>query len=319
MHSRQAGALILCAISVPAILLLPKLHPAAVVILSAFCVGIWYYLRDDPLPLESLRFHAVVCIPMAMLLILALGRACRFTGESYPTSDKMLWIDLILLALAVYAAKDGMEKILRTAAICFFFLLLIYVIIGIFSIKNINIVYPTGRPVFNQEYTALSWLFLPLFASLFRDTSVKERKGLWAVGHFLMTVGPTVLVWITQSPAFASLEKFPFYAAVKTIRVFHIMERFEAILSAALTAGNFLLMGMLTVFGEKMLDRMFPQMRKGLKYCILFFGAVVARLIKIQLLDLLIAVLAPILWGLLPIILFLKKRRKILQKNEKIG
>lgn len=310
MHSRQSGALLFCVCSVPAVLLLPKLHPAAVVISAALAIGLWMIASKGSLKIEN---H-IVCFAMSVLLVLLLGRAAQFTGISYPTAKHTLWMELLLLALAVYAAGGGIERILRVSAICFFFLIAIYSLIAVFSLKNINVIYPTGvlRPKIG--YTALAWVFLPILLCLYAEIDVKEKRGIWAAVLFVLFVLPTILVWICQSRDFVGYEEFPFYAMVKTIRAFRVMERFEPILSAALTAGNFCLMSTLCVLLEKNLQKEIPACGKRVRAVAEFLLAAGICTQKTPLPDILIAFVAPILCSVLGVSALCKKSSK---KDEK--
>lgn len=310
MRSRQTGALLICLLTVPSVLLLPKLHPAAVVTVAVLCMVLWHFSQDE-LP-EVLRpcGRTVLRLFLTVLCLTALARASFFTGSSYPTASHRLWLELLLLALAIYAASGGIDRILRTGAISFFFLLVIYGIIAVFSLKNINIVYPTGLLRPHWGYTALAWLFLPLAFRLQFGVELTKKKGRWTLGLLFAAVLPNLLVWISQSPVFAEMEGFPFYAMVKTIRAFNVMERFEPILSAALTAGNFLLMSTLSCFCLQNVRAVVPTASAAPVQLGSLLVIAALRLCGTSCLDAAIAICAPILWGIVPICLSVKKSRK---------
>lgn len=310
MHSRQTGALLFCACSVPAVLLLPKLHPAAVVLASAAAIGLWALLQKQEIEIVS-RPAGLFCV---LLLALCLGRAAQFTAISYPTAEHRLWLNLILLALGVYASAGGLERIVRVSAICFLFLIPIYSLIAVFSLKNINVIYPTGLLQPEIGNTALVWVLLPMILWLNPRLRIKQGKGPWAAGLFLLLILPTILVWLSQSRDFAWQEAFPFYAMVKTIRAFRVMERFEPILSSALTAGNFCLVSALSVMAREVLKHLLPRCGETGEGILLFAAGAALNMQKSVLLDIMIGVFA------LPtaaMILLTKQNEKKMKKTRK--
>lgn len=306
MHSRKSGALLFCACSVPAVLLLPKLHPAAVVLSAAAAVGLFMLMQDG----ADLAENRCLSFAASFLLVLLLGRAAQFTGISYPTAEHTLWMDLLLLALAVYASKGGLDRILRVCAICFFFLIVIYLLIAVFSLKNINVIYPTGVVRPEIGYTSLIWVFLPVLFCTHRAIRVRQRRGIWAALLFALWILPTILVWISQSRDFASCEKVPFYAMVKTIRAFRIVERFEPVLSAALTAGNFCLMSALCVLLREHLQKIVPDCGERAGTVVIFLISALICTMKYPLPDILIVLVAPIVCAITALINLCGKKLK---------
>lgn len=313
MHSRQSGALLFCACSVPAVLLLPKLHPAAVVLTAAVAVGLWMMMQDSSIITEN-RFLSLAAF---LLLALLLGRAAQFTGISYPTAEHTLWMDLLLLALAVYASAGGLDRILRVSAICFFFLIIIYTLIAVFSLKNINVIYPTGVVRPEIGYTSLIWVFLPMLLCTQKGIKVRQKRGLWAAMLAALWILPTILVWISQSRDFASCEKVPFYAMVKTIRAFSVVERFEPVLSAALTTGNFCLMSALCVLLREQLQKTIAGCGERASTVVIFLISAIVCTLKYPLPDILIVLVAPIFCAIRALMNLCEKNSKKAKKTEK--
>lgn len=290
----QQGALVFCALSVPAVMLLPSLHPAAVVAATALAALLW---RLSGKHVCGRRGVGTALMDVGMLLLSAalLGAAVGLTGMAYPDAGCGHLLGLGLLALAVYAVRGGIEPLLRTAAICFFFNLLLGAVIAVFGLKDISVVYPADAVGDGENYWALAWLLLPL-AAAWTDTPARPTRA-WRWGWALLSVLPCLVCWLNLSGKVAASEPFPFYTLAKSVRVLGVMERFEVLLSAALTTGIFCLMGIFARIFGNILQRWLPRLREGVCSVLAFAVGAAASLLPQLWRMITIAVLAVALLG----------------------
>lgn len=290
-EGRQLGALVFCGLSVPAIMLFPSLHPAVVVVTTVIAGWLW----QTPGQKNS---SALAAWGMAAVSVLCLGMVVNWAQEAYPSATHQWAMGLILLAVATYAARKGIKPLLRTAAICFFFLVVIYAVVILFGLGDISIVRKTGWRGFGAEDLNLVWLLLPL-AVHWMDGGKPARPWRWAWAAICIL--PCLVCWLSLSANVAGNEVFPFYTLTKSISLLGVMERFEVILSAALTTGIFCLMGIFSHICGSILEKQFPRAGENV-YCLVFAVSALAALVNTAWLRLLIAILAPIFWGIVPII-----------------
>lgn len=264
---KQLGALYFCGLSVPAILIFPSLHPAKVVAASFFAMLLWH------------------CKPkkqfgMALMAIICLAVIVNWAKQAYPTAQHTTAMSLILLAASAYCARNGIRPLLRTAAISFFFVVTIYIVIIAFGIGNIGTIRPLPKLTLQSEDWYLLWLLLPLCGIDENPAS----KG-WHFAWLAIAVLPSILCRLNP----IGEVDFPFYTLTKSISILGIMERFEPILSAALTTGIFLLMG---IFSHICTERI-----KGGELI-----AIAASFLPQGILIALSAALITIYWGAIPIL-----------------
>lgn len=289
-QGRQLGALVFCGLSVPGIMLFPSLHPAVVVAATAVAIWLWQS------PGQKNR-SALAAWGMAVVSVLCLGLVVNWAQAAYPSATNQWAMGLILLAVATYAARKGVRPLLRTAAICFFFLVVIYAVVIVFGLGDISSVKQTGWNGLKEENVNLVWLLLPL-AVHWMDAGKPTRPWRWAWAA--ICIMPCLVCWLSLSGNVAQAETFSFYTLTKSISLLGVMERFEVILSAALTAGIFCLMGIFGHICGSVLEEQFPKAGEKVYY-VVFAVSALAALVSTAWLRLLIAVLAPIFWGIVPV------------------
>ncbi len=294
------GALIFCALSIPAILRFPSLHPAVVTV--AVAVAFWLWQVPG-------RRNAALSWGAALVAVLCLGLVVRWAQQSYPSAQKPWALGVILLAVATYAAREGVRPLLRAGAICFFFLVGIYAVILVFGLGNISQIRPAVWKGVDVKDLNLVWLLLPL-AVHWMDTERPSRGWRWAWAAICLL--PCLVCWLCLSPEVAERETFAFYTLTKSISVLGVMERFEVVLSAAMTAGIFCLMGVFGHICGKVLERVIPGKNA---YLAVFALGVMASCLAEDWLMVLIAILAPIFWLLGPLAAYFVKTQKKTEKS----
>lgn len=287
-------------------MLFPSLHPALVAAATVAACWLWQ------MPGRKTN-AAIVAWGMALTAVLCLGAVVRWAQSAYPSAKNAWPLGLILLAMAAYASRGGLQPLLRTGAICFFFLVVLDTAVLAFGLGNISTVRPAVWHKLDSSVLHLVWLLLPLACSWLGTPQPSARwRAVWAV----ICVAPCLVCWLSLSGMVASGSEFPFYTLTKSISVIGVMERFEVLLSAALTAGIFCLMGIFTHICGNTLENRVPKTGKG-AYILTFALGAGASLLSKTWLQAAIAILAVIFWGIVPIATQIVGLRKKDEKNEK--
>lgn len=264
--ARQYYALGFAAFTVPAILILPRtgwLWAAVFAAAGALALGCMIFLRRR-------RARGLVQLAAgtaagrgALLTVLLwndlmLGRIAAFLCRAYPSGSAFPLVGLLLLLLAVYAAQRGSAVMLRTGAIVFFFLIGFYLFIMGFSLPDLRLSWlkPDVRPV----WTAFPAVLAPAAVLyLSEGEGAEETPALWLTGGVLLALLAALVTAGSVSPSVAAREPFPFYTAAKSVKILGAMERLEPLVSAALAAGGFCLLGALCAANEKILSAYVPK------------------------------------------------------------
>ena len=142
MRSRQLCATALCAFSVPAIVLLPRvgwLWSGLTCLAVAALVFLLRFLRSEANPAESVAKTGGGRIALWALWawnLLLLGAGARLLCGIYPGGGAI--IGLLLLLLAAYAAGKGAAIVLRVSAVSFFFLSALFAVLYAFALPQLR-------------------------------------------------------------------------------------------------------------------------------------------------------------------------------------
>ena len=235
-----------------------------------------------------------------------LGAGARLLCGVFPEGNVL--IGLLLLLLAVYAAARGVTVLARVGAICFFFFIILYGILFGFSLPQLETRWLV--PVLRADWTLLPAALLPTCALYF--SAGREAKGLpcWLIGGLLLTVLAGVVTAGSVSPERAVHEAFPFYGAAKSVSILGAMERLEPLVSAALTAGGFCMLGLVCALNAKLFFLLLPSAERYVPTANFLVGGTflwVSALIP----GAVLAGGTAIFWGIFPVLLpFLGARKK---------
>lgn len=156
-------------------------------------------------------------------------------GENYPA------VPLILLALAAWSAWKGPSAAARTACVLFWAVLLIYIVVFASGIQGVEL----GR--LKARRPEPNWDLLLLFLVPSSSIPLLNKKGRWGIRlvlPMLFAVAASIIVAGVLSPELARKLEQPFYEMSRSLDLFGVAKRFEAVISAAMTVGWFCLMSL---------------------------------------------------------------------------
>ena len=340
MHRRSAAsarrlrALTFCAASVPAVLILPRvgwLWACGASILSAVLLGLC--TRRPPCLSRAADGARLVWT------LLVLGAAARRLCAAFPQRESVL-IGLLLLLLAVYASARGESVLTRAGTVCCLLLLALYAVLLLFSLPTLHRAWL--RPQLKTDWTLLPYALLPLAALPLRPNAPravqpaaephvvhpvrknrqtlrsahrqKDHSLLWLGGGVLLTTLCALVTAGGLSPQVAAGERFPFYGAMKSVKLLGVMERLEPLASAALTVGGFALLGLLCAVSARCMERVAPGMAAHAGWWNLL-GGLAAFALAPYLSTQFFAVGTTIFWGLLPLAELIRGFEKNIKKS----
>lgn len=314
---RQLCALAFCAFTVPAVGLLPRAGWLWASIAAACCaavlaVGVLLTRKKGgsaaALAAQS-GLGKTLLAPLLLWNFLALGMTARYLCGAYPDAGGFPLTGALLLLLAAYAANKGVSAVARVSAICFFFLIALYALVLGFAA-------PQLRPQWLAPQTKPAWTILPAVFSpacvlfLTGHCTGRGKPAGWLLGGVALAFLAAFVAAGCLSPEVAGAESFAVYTVTKGLSLFGAMERFEALVSAALTAGGFTLLGLLCLTNAELIRALWPRAEKcsGVANFLLGFAGIFTSGVLNAGIS---AAASAIFWGILPIgILSLAKRKK---------
>ncbi len=313
MRSRQLCATAFCAFTVPAIVLLPRVGWLWTVIVCLAVTALIFLLRllrSEATPAESAARSAAGKIALWALWawnLLLLGAGARLLCGVYPNGSAL--IGLLLLLLAVYAAGRGTETVLRVSAISLFFLAALFALLYAFALPQTRAEWL--RPFWHADGALLPWALVPLTAVWLVQERMKPLA--WCVGGTLLAVLAALVTAGSLSPRVAVGSDFPFYDTAKSVSVLGAMERFEPLVSAAMTAAGFSLLGLLCTVNLG-LWRVLVTTGKKWASPLNFLAGGTCLWVSGAISAVVIAVGNTIFWGILPIAVLLIEKKKNFKK-----
>lgn len=234
---RADGAYLTTALLLPACMLCARWSVwrvalgGAVAILLLYCIA--YLAERAPEPFEMPRWYqALRCVWCAAVL----GYVAALTRGLFPQSGGSAAVPAVLLILAAFAcAKDGAVPA-RVGAVLWPFVLAVFAVVAVFALPDVQPARLRGQGELRQSAFAIALLLLPAMRPVRRGRAKLPAFLLLALAVALL---PAVLCYGTLGRAQTEALPFPLYAAAQSISVFGVMERFEVLLSAALSASAF--------------------------------------------------------------------------------
>lgn len=194
--------------------------------------------------------RAAAGILAAAVLGLALWSG-RQSSRAFPETDGSALAAVLMLSLAWWSVRSGAEAPARCAAVLFRLLAPLYAVILVFSLPQLHPGWlrPSAAP--HGVLRCCGCLLLP-GAALLSDAG--ERRAVSAAGAasaWLAGLAAAVVSGIA-SPAAAS-EPMAFLTVSRSVSILGVMQRFEALISAAMLMSGFCLCALLLSAGRNLL------------------------------------------------------------------
>lgn len=170
-------------------------------------------------------------------LVLAGARAGRLSAEVFPAGQGFPVIPVALAALAAWVAGKGVSAVCRFGSLLFFLVLPLLAVVVCFALPDVQLrnLRPTGAA--GSALAPLAVLLLPTVGLFTRgETGGRSRTTRWFALAALLALGCSVVTGGVLGPALTARETQPFLYLAQSIRVFGVMERFEAVTSSLLLA-----------------------------------------------------------------------------------
>lgn len=277
------------------------------VICGLLCVAVLSLQQKDKSP------SGWLCAAQLLLLAIFVGQLAAKSAGSWDEGNTDPVVPLILLLLAALCAKSGGEKASRTITAVVWLIAVMFALVlgaGTTMIRGENLQPVWQKP--NWELAAL--LLIPAVSVLLPRQNKSEIRWLPVItGAFAVIIN----LWVIgcMSPELAAQQKGAFLEYSKSISLFGVAERFEAVVSCALTVGWFALLSLLFAAAGHQAEQVSSGMGSwGVWICLLIAGAAV--LLQWQLQDWIVAGLALIIWVILPVCQGFCQGRKKLKKDK---
>ncbi len=231
-------------------------------------------------------------------IALVTGLLARWSVSSWPTAAGFPVVGLTLLVLAAFAAWDGATRASHCCSALFWLLALLYAVILVAGTQNLKLQYmmPTAQPFSLMQVVVFLLPALAGFLPCSKRLKVLPLAGvvIFATVLTLWTVGTLSMPVTTQ------LEE-PFYQFSRSLSFSGVSERFESILSVAMTMGYFALFAFLLSAVYHLTERAVPgKGRGGVIVAAVLAATIMVFIEKME--EWVLVVGCVVLWILLPLV-----------------
>ncbi len=256
---------------------------------------------------------SVLCLIQIIWLGTFLGGIAGMSADCWEDGRPYPIVPLVLLTLAAFGAKDGGAKASRVNGVLLWFVMPI-----------LGIVFAAGAPSVQLQWLIPRWelpvalipiLLIPCLGAFFPR---EERQFSWIAPVVGGTFAVLLAVFISgsMSPKVAAQTENAFYEYCKGINLFGVAERFEAIISCALTMGWFALFSLMFSAAGHLADTAHPGWgRAGVWGCAAIAAAV--SLLGLRVGALMATGTSVFLWVIVPVLGRISSSRKNAKKSEK--
>ena len=293
LHHRQLTAWLLGAI-IPTTIQLTAggswLSLLLVSIYSTLCV--WFRWRFGTEPKGE-----VICILWLMLYSLLLGTAAQASIGSWPTGGHPV-ASAALLLLAAWSAWKGTEAAARVGSVLFWFVLLLYIVLLVTGIREVQWQWLT--PTKGDVNSLGCILLLTPAAAAIHLEGKRNFKPRLLITVVLCTLSALITAGVL-SPTVAARQKDAFYQMTGSLSILSHAQHFEAVLSAGMTVGWFLLFSLYLTGCATI----FEKIKKGRGRWGILSATVIGQIIllcQLHIPGVLLLVLCAIFWVFLPVL-----------------
>lgn len=237
----QLAAWLFVAISAPIIQLVGRNGWLAAAATGTVCLGLCWLVTA--MPERQITQQKWFCILQLPVIVLVAAEFAMWSVDCWPTGTDFPVVPLTLLTLAVFSALHGATVASRVPSVLFWFLAILYGIVLVAGSKNIRVQWLT--PTWElPEYGLLLTLLLPSVAVLLPREKGKPMQLVFPVILLFLTASTFWTVG-TISSGVAAEVSWPFYESSKSLNLLGVAERFESLVSVAMTLGYFSLYSLL--------------------------------------------------------------------------
>ena len=208
-----------------------------------------YYIYMD-IKLQSLGVAAFLPRPLAisalLWLILLMAWTADLANGAFPMVRGYPVLGWTVLALAAWGARKGVAACARCAGVLCLFLAVLYGIIAVFAMPDVQIQYLLPAGNWQEGWMAVGLFLLPAAVWYLPCTRSKKRPA-WQMALLIPLVS-ALLVAVTAgvlSPILARELPSSLYVLAQSVSLFGVVERIEPLLSAAMTMGVFCLVSVM--------------------------------------------------------------------------
>lgn len=283
---RQLAATVLAGLSVPLTLLGARLHWRWVLVAVLFA-AIYYcmlYRKTAEKPLTELTVSVYGTAGKRMLGLIAVwlvwlaGYLADKSALSFPQTAGLPLTGLAVLALAAWAAKDGIRTVVRCGTILLLLLAVLYATVLTFSTPQVRTKWLSPAGDWTQAVFFFPLLTLPTLVLYFKPEPDGTSLIPWLTAGAVLTLAASVITAGCLSAPVAARE-MSFYTLARSVSLFGTVLRFEALISAACLAGFFCLIGFVLCTAREIL--MFLEWKREMLW--IFLLAVLAAVLSSRL------------------------------------
>lgn len=239
-----------------------------------------------------------LCVAECFWLIIFLGEIASNSATCWESSGSEWLIPVALLLLSGFAVYRGETRGARIGATLMW---LVIPILSVVLLAGSNMIQPQNISweVELPDSLFVSVLLLPCLASL-RSRYGKE-KGRWPIAIIaIMAITASLIIHMTLGREIASQESNGFYILSKSINLFGVAERFEALVACALTGSWFALFVVVVDTVRQLGEKVIPEHSKGCTwFCV---GASIGVMCILHIPEQVLGIGNLIFWGFLPIL-----------------
>lgn len=252
----------------------------------------------------------LLVIGQFLLLTVVLGTACQASVQSWPKGGHPVTA-IILLVLALWSVRKGISAAARVGCVLFWFVLGLYLVLLGAGVKDMELrwLIPTEfaarkeglRTVTGADVNGFGCVLLltPAAAAIHLNRRENIKPRLLMIGVFT-TVAAVVTAGVL-SPQVSAERENAFYEMTRSLNLLGQARRFEAVLSAGMTAAWFTLLSLYLSLCFRLAENIHPGWgnRGSLAAAT---GAAVILLCELHIPGLLLLLFTAVFWVLIPLL-----------------
>ena len=268
LTARQLCAALFAGLTVPLVLVGARLHWRWV-LLAVLLAGLYYYIMyrtKCETPLARLMLSAfgkagkLLLLSAAVFFVCLAGCLANRSSLSFPQTADAPLAGLALLAVSAWAAGKGIRAVVRCSAVLFVLLALLYGVVLLGSAPRVQLRWLAPAGDIRQTALFFGVLLLPTVCLYFAPQENNTSPALWLLACGALALAASVVTAGCLSPRIAA-EEMSFYQLAQSVSLFGMVERFEALISAAFLFGAFCLTGLLLCAAREALSVLLPHKR----------------------------------------------------------